>query len=105
MTTKTKKTVTKKTVTKKTVTKKTAKLLKTGLLQGNANLYRLSVPLEGSEFVVVSAIIFFGKEETYIFPSTKEGRVRDWMELPGSFKGEQDHGKALQNAGYEVVNG
>jgi hypothetical protein len=104
MTTKTKKTVTKKTPVKTKKTK-TAKLLKTGLLKGNANLYRLSVPLKGKKFIIVSAVNLYGHDETYIFPATKDGEVTDWMELPGSFKDEQDHGKALQNAGYEVVNG
>jgi len=33
--------------------------------------------------------------ETYIFPSNEEGKVLSWMELPGSFRGEINHEKAL----------
>ena len=33
--------------------------------------------------------------ETYVFPANKEGTVLNWLELPGSFKGEINHEKAL----------
>lgn len=90
---------------------KTAKLLKTGLLKGNARLYRLSEPCDGHEYVVVSAIPgfdfgFMGPEpETYIFGADSEGQVQSYLELPGSFRGEQNHEEALLRAGYEVENG
>jgi hypothetical protein len=81
-----------------------AKLLKTGLLKGNANLYELDPPLEGNKFVIVSAVNAFGMgDETYIFPATEKGEVIDYGELEGSFQGDQDHERALNNAGYKIV--
>jgi hypothetical protein len=72
-------------------------------------LYRLSEPLEGNEYVVVSAVtlswvgLFNGPgPETYIFPATRDGDITDWIELEGSFQGDLDHEQALKNAGYEV---
>lgn len=110
------------------MTKKTATLIKPHLegFNGTANLYRLDPPMgvpdwkndacdwescDGSgscslaEYVIVSAtfVPFVGGEETYIFPATPDGEIDDWGELPGSFKGEQDHDKALERAGYEVT--
>jgi hypothetical protein len=45
--------------------------------------------------------------ETYIFPAdvTADGgaEVTSWGELPGSFKGDLDHDRALRNMGYEPV--
>lgn len=68
-------------------------------------LYRLSEPLEGFEYVVVSAnTVMFSGPETYIFPADASGRIVDWGELDGSFRGDLDHEAALENAGYEVVS-
>jgi hypothetical protein len=85
----------------------TAKLLRTGLLLGDANLYRVDPPMayeDGTtEYVIVSAVIApYSGPETYIFPATESGEVIDWLELPGSFKGGMDHDEALRGAGYEV---
>ena len=66
--------------------------------------YQLSEPLEGTEFVVVSAsVVPFGAPETYIFPADAAGEVTDWGELDGSYRGGLDHEKALRNAGYDVA--
>lgn len=65
-------------------------------------LYKLSVPLKSYEYVVVSASDIPDIPETYIFGSDNQGMVKDWSELPGSFRGEMNHIKALKNAGYEV---
>lgn len=80
---------------------------------GDARLYRLSPPLREQcedaraivmhEYVVVSACdAIFSGPETYIFPADATGQVEGWGELDGSFRGAQDHARALNNAGYEV---
>jgi len=66
-------------------------------------VYRCDPPLDGSEYVCVSAVnAMFGGPETYIFSCTKEGHITGWGELTGSFRGELNHEKALKNAGYEI---
>lgn len=65
--------------------------------------YRLSEPLEGNEYVIVSANnVMYSGPETYIFAADSGGQVTDWLELDGSFKGDLDHVQALENAGYGV---
>lgn len=82
----------------------------TGTIQ---SLYQLSPPLEAKdwddnvkdvhEYVVVSAVNAMDTgAETYIFPADSEGKITDWLELDGSFKGALDHAEALANAGYEI---
>jgi hypothetical protein len=81
--------------------------------RGDAALYRLSEPLDGNEYVVVSAatlqsLVSFELEawqatETYIFGADRSGKVTDWGELDGSLKGTLDHAEALRSAGYEVA--
>ena len=98
--------------------------------RGDQRLYRVHPPLEGHDYVVVSAVgddarplelaensilvlaglagHLLGKEldygnrgvETFIFPSDNTGEVVDWGELPGSFQGRADHAEALRRAGY-----
>ena len=75
-------------------------------LRGEYRLYRLSEPLEGHDFVQVSAIriaIDTGLPETYIFPSNEAGDITDWLDLPGSIQGVSDHALALAGAGYELA--
>lgn len=83
---------------------------------GRASLYRLSEPVHytsydescnevhhSTEYVVVSAVVApFSGPETYIFPANSTGEVVNWCELPGSFRGDLDHDRALSNAGYSV---
>jgi hypothetical protein len=80
---------------------------------GQAHCYRLDPPLKwrdwrndlehAAEFVVVSATVaMYSGPETYIFPSDENGKVINWGELDGSFKGALNHVTALRNAGYEV---
>lgn len=71
--------------------------------EGVAHLYRLSTPLEGHDHVVVSAIGPPYGPETYIFASNEAGKVTNWGELRGSFKGALNHAEALRGAGYEVA--
>ena len=72
-------------------------------MRGHAEVYRLDPPHEGREYVMVSAVDAFGAgPETYIFPASEDGKVTDWLEMEGSFKGALDHVGALRNAGYEI---
>jgi hypothetical protein len=49
-----------------------------------------------TDFVLTSAAnVPFQGWETYIFPCDEDGNVLNWLELPGSFKGEPDHEKAI----------
>jgi len=69
---------------------------------GDARLYKLDPPMDGNQYVVVSAtIVPFSGPETCIFPSNEDGKVTSWGELYGSFRGGLDHQQALENAGYE----
>lgn len=71
---------------------------------GEAKLYRCKPPLDGAEYVTVSAVVvpYGGGPETYIFKADEHGEVQDWGELDGSYKGGLDHEEALSNAGYVV---
>lgn len=76
---------------------------------GAAALYELSdfIEVEGTDeifsHVVVSATVApYTGPETYIFPANADGKVEDWGELPGSYRGGLDHEQALRNAGYEI---
>lgn len=71
---------------------------------GMAALYKLSKPLEGYDYVVVSATRVYVQVETYIFPSNENGEVVDWGELPGSMREVYNHATALKNAGYEYIS-
>lgn len=76
-------------------------------MAGDARLYRLNEPLSGHLYVVVSAVDerpAYRVHETYIFGADHTGKVTDWGELPGSYKGGTDHEAALRNAGYEVLS-
>lgn len=75
---------------------------------GDAKFYRLDPPAEDYEgtphsYVWVSGVEVLGKAETYIFPAGEDGKVLSYSEMPGSFRGAIDHGRALFNAGYRVL--
>lgn len=70
---------------------------------GDAKLYRTTD--QGHVVVSATVVPFGGGPETYIFPADENGKVTDWGELDGSYKGGLDHATALLNAGYEVVAG
>ncbi|MDQ0241245.1 hypothetical protein [Arthrobacter bambusae] len=81
---------------------------KTGIalttFNGHAEHYKLSEPLSGNEYVIVSAVnALYSGPETYIFGATEDGEVADWLELHGSYRGGLDHAAALSGAGYEVA--
>jgi hypothetical protein len=73
-------------------------------MRGDARHYRTDPPLDGHEYVIVSAVVVeygYGPE-TYIFPATATGTVADWGELSGSYRGGMDHAEALRGAGYVI---
>lgn len=85
------------------MTKTATKIKNLNGWEGDARLYRLSEPLDGHEYVIVSAVVaMFSGPETYIFPADPEGEVTGWGELEGSFRGGLDHVEALEGAGYVV---
>jgi len=77
--------------------------------KGDARLYRMDPPYIGNDYVVVSAVTvpntmtLSGGPETYIFKSDSHGLILNFSELPGSFRGDMDHKRALANAGYTIV--
>lgn len=90
---------------------KTAKFIKQldGTWTGDARLYKVEPPMEDYsgnkyDYVIVSATYApFSGPETYIFPANEEGDVLSWEEMEGSFKGEEDHEQALNEAGYALL--
>ncbi|MCD5310901.1 hypothetical protein [Kineosporia babensis] len=71
-------------------------------------LYRLDPPIEAAgskrRYVIVSGVnVPFSGDETYIFPADESGKIVDFTELDGSFRGAIDHERALAGAGYEVA--
>lgn len=47
--------------------------------------------------VITSAVVAYdtGAPETYVFASDPDGNVTNWMDLPGSFRGDFDHDRAI----------
>lgn len=90
---------------------KTAKLIKdvSNKFVGVAKLFELSEPVQydydwstelptkNTNYVIVSAIDSIIGKETYIFPSDKEGNILGWEELDGSYRGEMNIERALNN--------
>ena len=71
---------------------------------GHAALYRMEPPLDGREFVIASATnAMFTGPETYLFPADADGRVIDWSEIEGSYRGGLSHAIALGRAGYSIA--
>lgn len=66
-------------------------------------LYRLDPPHASGQYVVVSAVNDYLIHETYIFPADEHGKILDWTELPGSYRGGTNHAEALAGLGYEVT--
>jgi hypothetical protein len=69
---------------------------------GDARLFRLDPPLEGYEYVIVSATAAYSVAETLIFGASAVGNVKDWGPLKGSLYGTRDIAGALRSAGYEI---
>ena len=83
-----------------------AKLIKTALLKGNANLYELDINIKYNNgkktaYIIVSRAATFDRgDETMIFPATKEGKVIDFGDLYVGYG--EDHNTALHNYGVEI---
>jgi hypothetical protein len=92
---------------------KTARFIKEQVSPVGAvqRLYQLSEPIakygadgDSGPYVIVSGVwAMFSGPETYIFPADATGKVTDWGELEGSFRGSIDHERALRAAGYDIV--
>lgn len=96
----------------------TATLLKDDLagFNGHAALYRLDPPMRDKDWddkprgrpirhVVVSAAnVMFSGPETYIFAANAKGKISNWRELDGSYRGDLNHTQALAGAGYTIVS-
>ena len=73
--------------------------------KGRAYLYELDEPLDGHNYVIVSAaVVPYSGPETYIFPADGPDAedASDFGELDGSYRGGLSHEKALARAGYSV---
>jgi len=74
---------------------------------GHAKLYRVTPPVKyddgESDHVAVSAVNSAWANETYIFPTDQDGKVKDWGELPGSQRGNVSHEVVLKDAGYKIA--
>lgn len=88
--------------------------------KGDMRLYRLSTPVNYSEYgadsqsavmrteyvlVVTVCSETFSLAETLIYPANENGRFLSRVELPGSYRGGLDHAEALRRAGYTVNAG
>lgn len=83
----------------------TATLLNAKLegFNGHAALYECAPPLEGHKYVVASAVVTtYSGPETYLFPANGQGKITNWSELSGSYRGGLDHAQAFENAGYQA---
>ena len=57
-----------------------------------------------TNYVVTSAAnVPFSGPETYLFPADKDGKIINWLELEGSFRGDLDHQQAIRNAGWLIA--
>lgn len=88
-----------------------------GGLEADQRVFMMDPPLDGNEFVCVSATTMnkiarlansYGvnlklEPETYIFACDAAGFITNYGELEGSYRGGMNHAQALMNAGYEIV--
>lgn len=69
-----------------------------------ASIYEMTPPYCGYQYVRSSASHHIpGIRETYLFGCDANGKILDYMELPGSTQGILDPDQAIRNAGYVVV--
>lgn len=48
------------------------------------------------DYVITSAVVApYSGAETYVFAANEDGKVLDWGELRGSFRGELNHDEAI----------
>lgn len=68
-------------------------------------LYKLNIPHQGHEFVIVSSVSFcidHKGPETLIFGANADGEIVDWCGLQGSERNTISHRQVLRNAGYNI---
>lgn len=75
-----------------------AKLIKTGLLRGNANHYLLN---DGRNIMVSRANTADRGDETMIFPCDLDGEITSWGDLYQGFR--ESHEEALSNFGVTEI--
>lgn len=68
--------------------------------RGAAGLYHMDPPYLGYEHVVISSVKNKWADETYIFPSDKDGLVTDFVALQGSTRPSTSHNEILTSIGY-----
>lgn len=71
------------------------------------SVYKVTPPIKKERkvfhYVVASAAnIPFSGTETYLFGATKNGKIIDWGELPGSQRGTLSHHRAFESIGYSI---
>ena len=83
--------------------------------RGHAAVYRVEPPVRyfdndyrlcESEYVVASAVsnpLDTSIPETLLFPSSEDGSILIWSELPGSYRGGMDHEEALRGLDHQPV--
>lgn len=67
------------------------------------NLYELSEPLEGHDFIIISYVNNEWAEETYAFGADADGNIEDWGELSISRKGEWSDADLLAQDDYRIL--
>jgi len=69
-------------------------------------LVELSSRRLGSDFIVSSfnhVSEVWSEKETFLFLANEDGEITNWLELPGSFRGDHDHGRAISGAGFTLI--
>lgn len=73
---------------------------------GKQALYKCEPPIDGHKYVVASSVVaMFSGPETYLFPATAKGEIKEWVELSPSQRGTLSAKKVFKDAGYEVIEG
>lgn len=66
-------------------------------------LWEVLPRIEGHKYVITSATdIKYSGQETYMFASDDKGKIIDWSELPGSYRGGLVHKTCFENIGYKT---
>jgi hypothetical protein len=69
----------------------------------NQILWEVMPRIEGNKYVVTSiSDLAFSGPETYMFAADENGNIINWNELPGSYRGELNHGKCFKEIGYKI---
>lgn len=72
-------------------------------INGHQILWEVLPRIEGHKYIITSASdVQFSGPETYMFASDENGKIIDWCELPGSYRGGLDHKNCFKNIGYST---